>query len=1198
MTDANHLDCGSKNEDSAATVGLPRSDADLDALPRDELLRLVKLLQCRPSAPRGHDEDAGTQIAETPTCAVAAAPPSTDVRESDGDCAAWRSAADRAHIHGTPSAKSVSSTRSSGATARTSGERRRGGATTAAAATRTAPPEPRRVAAAAAVTLSVVSSALELASGGSPLSRPSHLGARRSSIASAYRSPSGQLRSLSSFSSSTYDTVDIVSSPSDGASRRFGDTGGGSVTDCIRRWQPPRELDTAFLVEGTTAAGPWGCAAQHSQLPHVPSSRLIPSAAATALSTATEPPIADSWPVSPDAAGGWHRCTNAAVEQAAARQRRFAAALHAAAATASSSSTNENRRAPTWTMAAAAARQCPPFSCPSDPRRYRCRGGDVAESPHAAVRSPATPHFFTAPRRQPLASDGSPATPSHGRATHPVAATAAAAAPTTTTTTLAGPVQPMDPMSLREAAARRDRLTSLATTPRVYTPDVAGDAAPSSASSMHRPPALETTCLSKLRSSKTGDCYINNYRIIKTLGRGACGKVKLAFDNAECRLVAIKNVRRADTRKRIGGLTLAQQHFKAFLREVDIMKKLRHRNIVSLYEVIDDPNADKLYLVMQYVEKGVIAQVQVRAGSDCVCEPVPPAQLARYTREMLAGLQYLHRHDVVHRDIKPDNILVSSDDHAFLADFGVAEAFDTSFRQRIETMMAQSMVMDPTRTATGAPQVLGTKGTPLFIAPELWNGAKSYGKPVDMWAMGVTLYTLLVGKLPFRCPEDITNESITPVVPAEFDPEWHTLVAGLLHRNPQVRWTVEKAREHVEKHAMSLGRTAASVSVASVAAPRSPSSASTASAARVRGCRTSVAATAHLSPIAWRCRLPAESVSDCWAASHEEEGTYAATPPPPPPPPPRRASADDGHMSSRSPRLPSIGALCTPSRTHTHTPGAADAVAQLRVRVKRGTGEGVQQLPGSTPPPPPPHQQQQCTAPSTAARRLSPATAMVEDSYCTPMTLYSSCGESADVIGVTSEQDTMSSMTSGVGTSGLSPRRLHLSSSAAATAGRRWPTLRPGYRTSVHDGCAAHHHSSPGSIASVVLGCRAPPDSDMLQHACDEDARLILGRVDALRPFHAASPATPSNHTTAHACLYTLANRPPGQRMSLEDNIDRVAANTLSVTENTSRAPPTRRLPALLVAAAPSATTLSPRRTPHSTERALGSPLCIPKPQQ
>lgn len=151
------------------------------------------------------------------------------------------------------------------------------------------------------------------------------------------------------------------------------------------------------------------------------------------------------------------------------------------------------------------------------------------------------------------------------------------------------------------------------------------------------------------------------------------------------------------------------------------MKNLRHSNIASVYEIIDDPNADKVYLVMQYIENGPIAHIQVRSDSDEVCEPIPPVELARAARQIFAGLQYLHRHGIVHRDLKPDNILMSRDKHVYLVDFGVAQAIDTTYRARIERKMAHSMAQSIAMSEAGehacGPLVVGAKGTLLFIAP-------------------------------------------------------------------------------------------------------------------------------------------------------------------------------------------------------------------------------------------------------------------------------------------------------------------------------------------------------------------------------------------------------------------------------------------------------------------------------------------------
>ncbi|CAD2222850.1 Protein tyrosine kinase/Protein kinase domain/Kinase-like, putative [Angomonas deanei] len=237
------------------------------------------------------------------------------------------------------------------------------------------------------------------------------------------------------------------------------------------------------------------------------------------------------------------------------------------------------------------------------------------------------------------------------------------------------------------------------------------------------------------------------------------------------------------------------------------MKALRHRNIVSVYEVIDDPTASKLYLIMQYIDGGAIASVSVEEGTDIVCTPIEPVQLMIYARQMLSGLEYLHRHNVVHRDIKPDNILVSKSGTVYLADFGVAETFDNHFRERMQNLLQESMMysmaMSRAGNQPGGPQVLGKKGTLLFMAPELWENQKVYGRPIDMWALGVTLYVLLTGKLPFKNTEDIPDPNKLEV-PSDYGEAWQELLLGLLEYDPERRLTVQRARSLVKEMLVAL----------------------------------------------------------------------------------------------------------------------------------------------------------------------------------------------------------------------------------------------------------------------------------------------------------------------------------------------------------------------------------------------------------
>lgn len=305
-------------------------------------------------------------------------------------------------------------------------------------------------------------------------------------------------------------------------------------------------------------------------------------------------------------------------------------------------------------------------------------------------------------------------------------------------------------------------------------------------------PMVRTTHELVKSMEEDGTKLINNYVVLDELGRGSCGKVKLAFDPATSSMVAIKIVRRRASTT--GFVSMQDKTAGAALeREIAVMKKLRHKNIVSLYEVIDDPDSLKLYLVMQHVDDGAIGVVHPHSFT---CEAIPGPELLDYARQILAGLEYLHSHDVVHRDIKPENILISKDGQCFLADFGVSEMFE-----REEQVVS------------------GIRGTRLFMAPELLQSktiastpggsATSVtvavsGRAIDMWALGVTLYALLLGKMPFTTEDEIISKG-NPTLPVDLDRIWTQLLRGMLDRDARTRITAKGARAMV-KEVLHLGR--------------------------------------------------------------------------------------------------------------------------------------------------------------------------------------------------------------------------------------------------------------------------------------------------------------------------------------------------------------------------------------------------------
>lgn len=208
--------------------------------------------------------------------------------------------------------------------------------------------------------------------------------------------------------------------------------------------------------------------------------------------------------------------------------------------------------------------------------------------------------------------------------------------------------------------------------------------------------------------------------------------------------------------------------------EIAIMKKLNHPNLVSLIEVLDDPEEDSMFLVLEMCRKGVIMSV----GLEESAEPYGEEECRCWFRDLILGIEYLHAQGVVHRDIKPDNLLLTDDDVLKIVDFGVSEMFE-----KPEDM----------RTAKSA-------GSPAFLPPELCvakHGNVS-GAAADIWSMGVTLYCLRYGHIPFNRSgvlemyEAIKED--TAQLPDDENPHFRDLIMRLLEKDPEKRITMPDIR--------------------------------------------------------------------------------------------------------------------------------------------------------------------------------------------------------------------------------------------------------------------------------------------------------------------------------------------------------------------------------------------------------------------
>jgi hypothetical protein len=220
------------------------------------------------------------------------------------------------------------------------------------------------------------------------------------------------------------------------------------------------------------------------------------------------------------------------------------------------------------------------------------------------------------------------------------------------------------------------------------------------------------------------------YSLIEALGRGGVGQVWRARDELLRRDVAVKEIVFPGT---ISELDRASMQARV-LREARAAAGLPHASVVTVYDVIRDDARG--YIVMELIDASSITELVQRDG------PMAVNSVAKIARQMVEVLEVAHDHGIIHRDVKPGNVMVLSDGAVKLADFGIAWIKD-----------------DPKITASGL-----IMGSPSFMAPEQAQGAE-LTPATDMWGLGATMYYAVEGELPFDKGQTIATLTSVMVDP-------------------------------------------------------------------------------------------------------------------------------------------------------------------------------------------------------------------------------------------------------------------------------------------------------------------------------------------------------------------------------------------------------------------------------------------------
>jgi hypothetical protein len=254
------------------------------------------------------------------------------------------------------------------------------------------------------------------------------------------------------------------------------------------------------------------------------------------------------------------------------------------------------------------------------------------------------------------------------------------------------------------------------------------------------------------------------YRLLEIIGAGGMGRVWLADDELLRRRVAVKEIA---TPADVSTAQMLDAQLTT-MREARAAARLEHPGVVGVYDVVWRP--DRSWIVMEYVESRSLDAV-LREG------PLPHREAARIGLGVLAALRAAHEAGVLHRDVKPHNVLLATDGRVVLTDFGLAKI--RGVEQGAEPLL----------------------GSPYFVAPERLRGDDA-GEAADLWSLGATLYAAVEGQAPFQ--RSTTTASLTalltePPDPARFPGPLTPIIDQLLHKDPAQRLPAADAQARLQR---------------------------------------------------------------------------------------------------------------------------------------------------------------------------------------------------------------------------------------------------------------------------------------------------------------------------------------------------------------------------------------------------------------
>ena len=271
---------------------------------------------------------------------------------------------------------------------------------------------------------------------------------------------------------------------------------------------------------------------------------------------------------------------------------------------------------------------------------------------------------------------------------------------------------------------------------------------------------VETVTKSKDNNNK--EMKVGDYIIKKTLGTGTFSVVKLGMHRITQKKVAIKIL----DKKKIE----SKDDLERIIREMQILTEMDHPNVIKVFKIYEEEN--NFSIIMEYCEGGELFNYIVKKRR------LSEEESSFFFYQLINGIEYIHSKGIAHRDLKPENLLIGQNKILKIIDFGLSNFYDG--QKRLETPC----------------------GSPCYASPEMVKGKKYDGFNIDIWAIGVILFAMLCGYLPFEDDENDNNVLFDQIIKNKIDyPPFLSslsldMIKKLLVSDPLQRITIDEIKTH------------------------------------------------------------------------------------------------------------------------------------------------------------------------------------------------------------------------------------------------------------------------------------------------------------------------------------------------------------------------------------------------------------------